>query len=48
MLLHFADRYAAQALEGFIPRMKKNGRLQKGMNADIVVFYPETIHAVVT
>jgi len=31
-----------------VPRMKKNGRLQKGMNADIVVFYPEAIHAVGT
>jgi len=33
----------AQTLEGFVPQMKKKGRLQEGMDADIVVFNPETI-----
>jgi N-acyl-D-glutamate deacylase len=33
----------AQTLEGFVPQMKKKGRLQEGMDADIVVFDPETI-----
>jgi len=33
----------AQTLEGFVPQMKKKGRLQKGMDADIVVFNPKTI-----
>jgi hypothetical protein len=28
----------AQTLEGFVPQMKKKGRLQEGMDADIVVF----------
>jgi N-acyl-D-glutamate deacylase len=32
----------AQTLEGFVPQMKKKGRLQQGMDADIVVFDPET------
>ena len=38
----------AQTLEGFVPQMKKKGRLQKGMDADIVVFDPETISDVGT
>jgi N-acyl-D-glutamate deacylase len=38
----------AQVLEGFVPQMKKKGRLQKGMDADIVVFDPETIRDVGT
>jgi N-acyl-D-glutamate deacylase len=38
----------AQTLEGFVPQMKKKGRLQKGMDADIVVFNPETIRDVGT
>ena len=33
----------AQTLEGFVPQMRKNGRLQEGTDADIVVFDPETI-----
>ena len=33
----------AQTLEEFVPQMKKKGRLQEGMDADIVVFDPETI-----
>ncbi len=33
----------AQTLEGFVPQMKSKGRLQVGMDADIVVFNPETI-----
>ncbi len=33
----------AQTLEGFVPQMKKKGRMQVGMDADIVVFDPETI-----
>ena len=33
----------AQTLEGFVPQMKKKGRLQEGMDADIVVFDPKTI-----
>lgn len=33
----------AQTIEGFVPQMKKKGRLQEGMDADIVVFDPETI-----
>ena len=33
----------AQTLEESIPQMKKKGRLQVGMDADIVVFDPETI-----
>jgi N-acyl-D-glutamate deacylase len=35
----------ARTLEGFVPQMKKKGRLQQGMDADIVVFDPETISA---
>ena len=38
----------AQAMEGFVPQMKKKGRLQVGMDADIVVFDPETISDVGT
>jgi N-acyl-D-glutamate deacylase len=38
----------AQVLEGFVPQMKKKGRLQEGMDADIVVFDPETIRDVGT
>jgi N-acyl-D-aspartate/D-glutamate deacylase len=38
----------AQTLEGFVPQMKKKGRLQVGMNADIVVFDPKTISDVGT
>ncbi len=33
----------AQTLEDFVPQMRKKGRLQAGMDADIVVFDPETI-----
>jgi hypothetical protein len=33
----------AQTLEGFVPQMQRKGRLQVGMDADIVVFDPETI-----
>jgi len=33
----------AQTLEGFVPQMRKKGRLQIGMDADIVVFDPATI-----
>jgi N-acyl-D-glutamate deacylase len=38
----------AQTLEGFVPQMKKKGRLQEGMDADIVVFDPKTISDVGT
>jgi N-acyl-D-glutamate deacylase len=38
----------AQTLESFVPQMKKKGRLQVGMDADIVVFDPETISDVGT
>jgi len=38
----------AQTLEGFVPQMKKKGRVQVGMDADIVVFDPDTIGAVGT
>jgi N-acyl-D-glutamate deacylase len=38
----------AQTLEGFVPQMKKKGRLQEGMDADIVVFDPATISDVGT
>jgi N-acyl-D-glutamate deacylase len=38
----------AQTLEGFVPQMKKKGRLQVGMDADIVVFDPEAIRDVGT
>ncbi|WNJ18293.1 amidohydrolase family protein [Pontibacter sp. G13] len=33
----------AQTLEAFVPQMKQKGRLQTGMDADVVVFDPETI-----
>jgi N-acyl-D-glutamate deacylase len=33
----------AQTLEGFVPQMRRKGRLQVGMDADIVVFDPATI-----
>ena len=33
----------AKYLEGFAPQMKKKGRLQVGMNADITVFDPTTV-----
>ncbi|MBL0381380.1 MAG: hypothetical protein JKP90_17455 [Desulfofustis sp. PB-SRB1] len=38
----------AQTIERFVPQMKKKGRLQEGMDADIVVFDPETIRDVGT
>lgn len=38
----------AQTLEKFVPQMKKKGRIQKGMDADIVVFDPEKIRDVGT
>ncbi|MGB5278409.1 MAG: amidohydrolase family protein, partial [Gammaproteobacteria bacterium] len=38
----------AQTLEDFVPQMRTKGRLQKGMDADIVVFDPETIAPVGT
>jgi N-acyl-D-glutamate deacylase len=38
----------AQVLEGFVPQMRKKGRLQEGMDADIVVFDPERISDVGT
>lgn len=33
----------AQTLEEFVPQMRKKGRLQIGMDADIVVFDPATV-----
>ena len=38
----------AQTLEDFVPQMKKKGRLQKGMDADVVIFNPDTISDVGT
>ena len=38
----------AQTMEGFVPQMKTKGSLQVGMDADVVVFDPETIGAVGT
>jgi N-acyl-D-glutamate deacylase len=38
----------AQTLEDFVPQMRKKGRMQEGMDADIVVFDPETISDVGT
>ena len=37
-----------QTLEGFVPQMRKNGCLQEGTDANIVVFDPETISDVGT
>ena len=39
---------ACLILEKCVPAMKKKGRLQKGMDADIVVFDPETITEMAT
>lgn len=33
----------AQTLEEFVPQMKKKGRIQEGMDGDIVIFDPNTI-----
>ena len=38
----------ARTLESFVPQMKRKGRLQPGMDADIVVFDPEVIRDVGT
>jgi len=38
----------AQTIENFAPQMKKKGRLQEGMDADIVIFDPETVSDVGT
>jgi len=38
----------AQTMEGFVPQMKRKGRFQEGMDADIVVFNPDTINDVGT
>ena len=38
----------AQTLEGFVPQMKTKGRMQVGMDADIVVFNPAVISDVGT
>ena len=38
----------AQTMEDFVPQMKKKGRLQVGMDADVVVFDPGTISDVGT
>ena len=38
----------AQTLEDFVPQMKKKGRLQEGMDADIAVFDPKIISDVGT
>jgi N-acyl-D-glutamate deacylase len=41
-------RMPARTLEGFVPQMKKKGRLQEGMDADILVFDPAIIRDVGT
>jgi N-acyl-D-glutamate deacylase len=33
----------AQLIEDFVPQMKNKGRIQTNMDADIVVFDPDTI-----
>jgi N-acyl-D-glutamate deacylase len=33
----------ATVLDGFVPQMEKKGRIQQGMDADIVIFNPETV-----
>jgi hypothetical protein len=38
----------AQVMEGFVSQMKKKGRLQVGMDADIVIFDPDEIREVGT
>ena len=38
----------ARAMEGFVSRMKKRGRLREGMDADVVVLDPDTISGVGT
>ncbi len=38
----------ARTIEGFVPQMKKKGRIQEGMDADIVVFDLNAIQAVGT
>lgn len=38
----------AQTLEEFVPQMRKKGRIQIGMDADIVVFNPDTVADVAT
>ena len=38
----------AQTIEDFAPQMKKKGRIQEGMDADIVVFDPDTVSDVGT
>ena len=38
----------SQTLEDFVPQMKKKGRFQEGMDADIVIFDPATISDVGT
>jgi len=38
----------AKTLEGFVPQMNRKGRHQEGLDADIVVFDPDTIRDVGT